>query len=220
MISQAVTVFKKDFKLEWKTRFAINAVIAFVFTALLLIIFAVRAQNLSPISKSGLVWVVIVFAALSSLSRSFVSETERRTFDYLRLYTQAAPVLVGKLAYNFVFTLLISWVSFLAYVVLMDMNIASWTIIFLTLTLGSLGLSAVSTLLAGIIAHADRKGAVFSVISMPLMIPLILMIVRLSKAGFVDGYLAGTLGDFVGLSAFCGVMITISILLFDFIWDD
>lgn len=220
MFEQALTVFKKDFDLEWKTRFAVNTVLAFVFTSLLLIIFAVRAQNLTPTSKSGLLWVVIVFAALSSLSRSFVSETERRTFDYLRLYAQASPVLIGKLTYNFLFTLLISVVSFGAFVVLMDVSIASFTIIGFTLILGSLGLSSVSTLLAGIIAHADRKGAVFSVISMPLMIPVILMIVRLSKAGFVDGYLAGTVGDFVGLGAFCGVMITISILLFDFIWDD
>ena len=220
MISEAITIFKKDISLEWKTRFAINTVIAFVFTSLLLVLYSVKAQNLPPSSKAGLLWVIIVFAALSSLSRSFISETERRTFDYLRLYAQATPVYLGKLSYNFLFTLLISVVSLFAYVLLMDISIASWIITLLVVVFGSLGLSSISTLLAGIISQADRKGAVFSVISMPLMIPLILIIVRLAKAGFIDGHIPSIYGDLVGLLSFCGVMITLSILLFDFIWDD
>lgn len=220
MLQEAYTIFKKDIHLEWKTRFAINTVLAFVFTSLLLIIFSIRAQNLTPISKSGLVWIIIVFAALSSLARSFVSETERKTFDYLRLYAQATPVFLGKLAYNYLFTLAISFVSLFAYILLMDISVASWNITLVTFAFGSLGLSSVSTLLAGIIAQADRKGAVFSVISMPLMIPLLLIIVRMAKAGFIDGHFPSILGDLVGLLSFCGVMITLSVVLFDFIWDD
>jgi heme exporter protein B len=220
MFKETLAVFKKDILLEWKTRFGINSVIAFVFSSLLLVIFSLRAQQLTPTSRSGLLWVIIVFAALSSLSRSFVSETERKTFDYLRLYARATPVYLGKLLFNYGFTLLISLVSLIAYVILLDVSIASWLITILAIILGSLGLASVSTLLAGIIAQADRKGSIFSVISMPLMIPLLLLIVRLSKAGFTDGFLPGVYGDLTGITAFCGVMTTLSILLFDFIWDE
>lgn len=220
MFEETASIIHKDFLLEWKTRFGINTVIAFVFSSLLLVVFSMKAQQLTPTSRAGLLWVIIVFAALSSLSRSFVSETERRTFDYLRLYARATPVYLGKLIVNIVFTLLISFISSIAFILLLNLSVASWALIGSALVLGSIGLASVSTLLAGIIAHADRKGAVFSVISMPLMIPLLLLIVRLSKAGFTDGYSIAVWSDLTGITAFCGVMITLSILLFDIIWDE
>jgi heme exporter protein B len=220
MIDEISAIIHKDFLLEWKTRFGINTVVAFVFSSLVLVVFSMKAQQLTPTSRSGLLWVIIVFAALSSLSRSFVSETERKTFDYLRLYARATPVYIGKLAVNISFTLLISLVSFVAFVILLNISVASWPVLLSSLVLGSVGLASVSTLLAGIIAQADRKGAVFSVISMPLMIPLLLLIVRLSKAGFTDGYSIAVWSDLIGIMAFCGVMITLSILLFDVIWDE
>jgi heme exporter protein B len=213
-------VFLKDLQAELRSRYAINTVLAFVGAALLLILFALKADQLSPTPKSGLIWIVILFAALSSLSRSFVTETERQTFDLLRLHARAADVFIGKLIYNFIFALGVNIATFLLYIFLLGLPVADYLALVLTLVLGTLGLSAVATMLAAIVAQADRKGAIFSVLSIPLLFPLILILVRTSKAALIEGLTSNYVNDFWALLGFAGVSITAGILLFDYIWEE
>lgn len=216
----SAAIFWKDLKTELRSRYAINTVLAFVGSAMLLILFSLKAQQLAPTPTSGLIWIVILFAALSSLSRSFVTETERQTFDLLRLNGKATEVFTGKLIYNIFFTLSVNICTFILYIFLLGLPIADWLILILTLVLGSIGLSAVSTMLAAIVAQADRKGAIFSVLSIPLLLPLILILVRTTKAALIEGMTDNYLNDLWALIGFAGVTITAGILLFDYIWED
>ena len=219
-ILTSLAVFKKDLRIEFRTRFALNMVLAFVVASLLLILFTLKAQDLEPQPKSGLVWIVILFAALSALGRSFIAETDRQTYDLLRIYSQGTVVYLGKLFYNTAFTLLINTVTFVLYLFLMGLNIVSIPAFFVMLILGTLGLSSVSTMTAAIVSQADRKGAVMSVLSIPLFVPLFMLLSRVTKAAFIDKTLFGFNSDLLALVGFVGVTITAGIMLFDFIWED
>lgn len=213
-------VFLKDLQAELRSRYALNTVLAFVGASLLLILFALKADQLPPTPKSGLIWIVILFAALSSLSRSFVTETERQTFNLLRLHGRAAEVFTGKLLYNFTFALAVNFSTFLLYIFLLGLPVVDYLALALTLILGTLGLSAVATMLAAIVAQADRKGAIFSVLSIPLLFPLILILVRTSKAALIEGLTSNYINDFWALFGFAGVSISAGIILFDYIWEE
>ncbi|MCG8374501.1 MAG: heme exporter protein CcmB [Balneolales bacterium] len=219
-MQQSWAVLKKDIQIEFRTRFAINMVLAFVVASLLLILFTLRAQNLDPTPKSGLIWIVILFAALSVLGRSFISETDKSTYDLLRIYSSGTSVFIGKLTYNVVFSLFINAITFLLYAFLLNLHIVSFLAFFSMLILGTLGLSSVSTMTAAIVSQADRKGAVFSVLSIPLFFPLILLLGRVTRAAFIDGSLEAFGNDILALFGFVGVTVTAGILLFDFIWED
>ena len=219
-IQTSIAVFKKDLRIEFRTRYAVNMVLAFVIASLLLMLFTLRAQSLDPTPKSGLVWIIILFAALSALGRSFISETDKNTYDLLRIYASGNVVYLGKLLYNSVFSLFINIITFIFYMFLIGLNIRSIPSFLIMLVLGTLGLSSVSTMTAAIVSQADRKGAIFSVLSIPLFIPLILLLSRITRSAFVDGSLNGFQSDIFALIGFCGVTITTGILLFDFIWDE
>jgi heme exporter protein B len=219
-IATSIAVFKKDLRQEFRTRFAVNMVLAFVAASLLLILFTLRAQDLEPQPKSGLAWIIILFAALSALGRSFIAETDKNTYDLLRVYANGSVVYLGKLFYNTVFTLFINLVTFLLYVFLMNLNIVSIPAFLVMLILGTLGLSSVSTMTAAIVSQADRKGAVFSVLSIPLFVPLFMLLTKLTKAAFIDKSLFGLNGDLLAIISFVGVTVTAGILLFDFIWEE
>lgn len=220
LIRASIAVFKKDVRVEFRTRFAINMVLAFVLASLLLILFTLRAHALDPTPKSGLIWIIILFAALSALGRSFISETDKNTYNLLRIYAKGTVVYVGKLIYNSIFSLLINTCTFIMYMFFLDMHIVSLPSFLAMLMLGTLGLSSVSTMTAAIVSQADRKGAIFSVLSIPLFIPLILLLTRITKSAFIDGNIGSFLGDIVALVGFCGVTVTTGILLFDFIWEE
>lgn len=213
-------VFLKDAQTELRTRYAINTILAFVGAALLLTLFSLQADQLPPTPKSGLIWIIILFAALSGLSRSFVMETEGQTYDLLRLHGNATEVFLGKLAYNFIFALLVNAITFLLYIFLLGLPVAEPSALFLVLILGTAGLSGVSTMLAAIVSQADRKGAIFSVLGIPLLFPLILILVRTTKAALLEGITQNYVDDFWALVGYAGVTITAGILLFDYIWEE
>lgn len=213
-------VLAKDLQTELRSRYAINTVLAFVGASLLLILFALDAEQLAPTPKSGLVWIVILFSALSSLSRSFVMETERHTFNLLRLHGKASQVYLGKLCYNFLFTFTVNVCTFIIYLFLLNMPIADGWAFLLVLILGTAGLSGVATMLGSIVSQADRKGAIFSVLSIPLLFPLILILVRTTKAALIEGFTENYLNDFWALLGYAGVTVTAGILLFDYIWEE
>lgn len=219
-LQQIWAVFQKDMHAELRSRYAINSVLAFVGSALLLILFALDANQLPPTPQSGVLWIIILFAALSSLSRSFVAETDRHTFDLLRLHGSATGVYGGKLLYNFVFTLAVNIATFLLYIFFLDLPVASLGSLLLMLLLGTGGLAAIATMLAAIVSQADRKGAIFSVLSIPLLFPLILILVDATKAALLEGMTPSFLNNFWALVGFFGVTTTAGFLLFDYIWDD
>jgi heme exporter protein B len=217
---QISAVFMKDLRAELRSQYAINAILAFVGSSILLIVFSLNAGNLSPQAQSGILWIIILFAALLSLSRSFVAETDQHTFALLRLHGSAGAVYGGKLIYNFVFTLIVNIVTFLLYFFLLGLRPAGFGPLIIVLILGSAGLAGIATMLAAIVSQADRRGAVFSVLSVPLLFPLILILVDATKITLINGITPLFMDNLWAMIGFAGVTITAGILLFDFIWED
>lgn len=215
-----LAVVSKDLRSEFRTRYAFNTMLAFVVTSLLIILYTLRARELDPTPKSGLVWIIVLFAALSALGRSFMAETDKKTYDLLRMHTTGSVIYTGKLIYNILFTLFITAFTFIWYTFLIDLNVASWPALLMLFIFGSVGFSSVATMTAAIVSQADRRGAVFSVLSIPLFVPLVLILTRVTKFAFIDGLPPGYLSDFSALVGFAGVTVTAGILLFDFMWNE
>ncbi len=219
-IQNTITIFKKDFKTEFRTKIAFNMVLAFVISALLLVMFTLRADQLNPTPKSGLIWVIVLFASLSSLGRSFITETDKKTYDLLRIYASGTAVFSGKLLYNICFSLLINSLTFTFYMFLADISIVSYTAFISVLLFGTIGLCSVSTMIAAIVSQADNKGSVFSVLTIPLFIPFVLLLTDLTKKAFVNGSDQLLTNDFAALIGFIGVTVTAGVLLFEYIWEE
>ncbi|MFN1833661.1 heme exporter protein CcmB [Balneola sp. MJW-20] len=219
---QTKSILRKDLQIEWRTRFAINMVIAFVVASLMLILFTIRADQLDPIPRSALVWIIILFASLSTLSRSFLTETDKRTYDLLKIYSagKGSPVFSGKLINNYLFSLAVNIITFTLYLFLVNLSIVSWPAFLVILFLGTAGISGVSTLVAAIVSQADRKGAIFSILSIPLFVPMILLLTDLTKVAFVSAELSTETQSLWALVGFVGVMVTAGSILFDYIWEE
>ncbi len=220
MLKSAVAVFLKDLQSEFRTRYAMNAVLTFTGASLLLVLFTLNAGQLPQDAQAGLVWIIILFAALSSLSRSFVAETERQTFTLLRLHSAAPSVFGGKFMYNFAFTLAVNIVTFVLYLFFLGLPVKSVEGLLLILLLGSIALCSISTFLAAVVSQADQKGAIFSVLCLPLLFPLILVLVDATKAAIFDGITSAFMNNLFAIIGYAGATGTAGFLLFDYIWEE
>ena len=220
MFRSASAIVKKEILQELRTKYAINTLLAFTGASLLLLLFTLRAQQLNPTPKSGLVWIIILFASMTGMSRSFVQEADKKTWAFLQLNAGAAEVYTGKLLYNFIFLLLLHLFTFFFYLFLMDLSIQSPLYFLSSILFGAAGLASVTTLTSAMIAQADRKGALFSVLCIPLVVPLLLILTRVTRFALIEGGGGSAPNDLAALVGYCGVTITVGVLLFDYIWEE
>jgi len=218
-LQRATIILQNDFRMELRSRFGLNSVFAFVASALFVSVFLLNAPEIGAKAQAGLLWLILLFAALSSLSRSFVSEAERRTDLLLRLHSDALAVFVGKYLFNLLFTLLFAGSTVLLFVLLLSIEPKSAGLLALATILGSAGLTAVTTMMAALVSRTTQKGALFSVVCMPLLVPLLLLSGKLTLAGIIGGSITLHLNEIFALVGFIGAIMTVSVLLFETIWE-
>jgi heme exporter protein B len=220
-LSGAWAVFAKDVRLELRSRYAVNTLLMFVLSSILLILFAVGQEPVGARIQSGLLWIVTLFAASVGLGRSFMSEEDRGTVLLLQLNTRPSMVYAGKLFFNFLLLLVLVIVAVVAMVLLLSIRVDFAGLLALTILLGSLGLAGATTLLAALIARAAAHGPLLPVLLFPILVPLLMSVVTASRHA-LDGGLgwSGAGEELTTLIGFAGVVITASVLLFDFVWND
>lgn len=217
----AWAVFEKDVRLEMRSRYALNMLLMFVLSSLLLIAIAIGQVSISPRMQSSLLWIVILFSASIGLGRSFVAEEERGTVLLLQLHVPGSQVYAGKLVFNYVMLLAVNLVAVGVFTFLLNLDIETISLLAITLILGSLGLAGATTLLSAIIARTSNSGPLLPVLLFPLLIPLLLSVVGATENALQGGQgWAASEGDLTTMIGFAGVVITASFLLFDYVWGD
>ena len=214
-------VFKKDLKLELRSRYAINTLLMFVLASMPLLLFAMGQENIGVREQAALLWILILFAGAIGLGRAFISEEERGTVLLLQLNTRPSTVYAGKLLFNFLLILSVNLVALGAFIIFLQLSIVNVGLMFVTLLLGAIGLAGATTLLAALIARSANQGAILPVLLFPLLVPLLVSVVHATQSALMEqlGWEAA-INDLLLLVGFAGVTITASVLLFDYVWKD
>ncbi len=221
MISKSYAIFKKDFYSELRTRYAINSLAMFIVVAISVILFAVGQEKISAGLTGGLFWVVIFFTAMSGLSRAFVSEEERGTYLTLQLVAAPSTVFSGKLIFNVLLVFCMNSIIAILYAALFESFIIQNLALFLlTFAIGNIGLAISSTIIAAIIAKAGAKGTLYPVLSFPILLPLILTSVQLTLFALDGTSIEEAKFELAIVVSYDVIMLTVSYMLFDFIWKD
>jgi heme exporter protein B len=170
---------------------------------------------------AGIIWIVIFFGAMSGLHKSFVSEEERGTSLLLKLNASPSAVYFGKLLYNIILNTLISLCGlFLIVMFIGNINAGSIAPLIVTTFLGSLGIASASTIISAIISRASVKGSLFPVLSFPLLLPLILTGISCTKSSLDMAPFSNLISDLTVMVSYSIVVVSVSSLLFDFVWKD
>ena len=220
-------VFLKEVRTEWRTRVALSGVGLFVVGALTLLGLGLKEASVDRLTPGALVWVLALFTAATGLGRAFVQEAERGTDLALRLHVNPTDLWLGKFAFNAV--LLLTLNALTAPVLFSMLQIASVNVGILScvLAMGTLAIAAVFTTMAALVAQTKARGGLLAALAFPLLVPAFQVGLNGTKAamgiGLVDtGKSAWQVaaGDMMMLALYTGVAITLSLWLFDFIWND
>ncbi|HEY3215203.1 MAG TPA: heme exporter protein CcmB [Candidatus Eisenbacteria bacterium] len=210
-------ILHKECRSEWRTRYGLNAALLFAVTSLTGVSFAVgRLTDRSDV-LSGLLWIVLLFASLASLSHAFVREVEGHTMMLLRLVASPTAIALGKMLFNLVFLAVLELVTVPLFLLLMGAPPPRWDAFLALLAAGSLALGASATLVGALIAQTRGRGALFAGVSLPLLLPVLAAAVSGTRAQWAGGAVTSELRLLV---AYAVATLAASLLLYDHLWED
>jgi heme exporter protein B len=219
-LAEVGAVFVKDWRTELRTRHALHTLLLFAVTTLVTVSLALGPLGVSSTERvavlPALLWVILLFAAAAGLPRGFVHEEETHTAIALRLAATPSALFCGKALYSASLLLGLEVVLTPLYIAVMQLPVANPGELVLALGAGGLGLAIASTLLAAIVAQAQGRAALFPILAFPVLLPLLLLAVELTR-----GAVGGPVGDAVltNLLLYDAAMAVSGLMLFPLVWN-
>ncbi|MDX2171982.1 MAG: heme exporter protein CcmB [Bacteroidota bacterium] len=214
-----LNLLKKEFLLEFRQKSTLGGVLVYVIGTVFVSALCFKAHVDKP-TWNALFWVITLFTSVTISGKSFLKETGGQAlFNYLHYSPQ--QFIFSKIIFNMVFMFALSFITFFFYAFFITNQVENLSLFFVVLILASTGLAGVLTLMSAIAAKANGNFALMSILSFPVIMPLILVVIRLSKQA-VDGIeWAGVGLNFLAiLAALNFLTIALSFLLFPFLWRD
>ncbi|MFC1670287.1 heme exporter protein CcmB [Spirochaetota bacterium] len=219
MINEIARNLKKEFIIEYRNRYAINISLAFAGISTLAISLVSGGIPFSTHVQAIMLWVIMFFSAMNGLSHIFFREEEEKTSLLLRLNISAESVFISKLIFNIIFFFIIQVIISALFIFFLSVDVKSAPYFILSIFLGGLAVSASTTIFGAMVAKAGGKGSLFTVISFPILLPVLWIAISTTKESLEKvNYMNN--GNIIFFLAFSGVIISLSFLLFRYVWLD
>jgi heme exporter protein B len=203
--------------LEWRSKYALNSILLYVVSTVFVCYQAFRSLN--PVVWNALFWIILLFASINAISKSFVQENKGRQLYYYSLVS-AQAIILSKIIYNSLLMLLLSAVAFFVYSIIFRNPLGDSLLYFIAILLGSMSFATVFTMVSSISAQANSSGTLMAILSFPVIIPLLLVLIKLSKNAMDGLDRSVSYDEIIVLFAVNAVVIAVSLLLFPYIWRD
>ena len=148
-----------------------------------------------------------------------MQESRSRLLYY---YTIASPqaIILSKTIYNILLMSLLSVLALLVYLVFFTNTIGDPLFYFISVLLGSISFSTIFTMISAIASKAGNNGTLMAILSFPVIIPVILVLIRLSKNAMDGLDRSADYANIGVLLAINAIVIATSLLLFPYLWRD
>ncbi len=210
-------LLKKEIVLEWRSKYALNGILLYVVSTVFVCYLSFRTTP--PLVWNALFWIIMLFAAINAISKSFVQESKGRLLYYYQIASPQA-IIIAKIIYNMLLMILMSVIALFFYSIVFQNNVGDKLLYFGAVMLGAISFSSVFTMISAIASKANNNGTLMAILSFPVIIPVIILIIKLSKNA-MDGLDRSVSLDEIGvLTAINLIVITVSLLLFPYLWRD
>lgn len=179
--------------------------------------FQVKRGVLNPITWNALFWIIILFSAINAIAKSFSIEKEGRLLYYYQLCRPEAMI-IAKTLYGFLLLLFLGFAGLGFYSLVLGNPIQDLGLYSLGLFIAILGFSVILTLVSAIASKAQNNGTLMAILSFPVLIPLLLLAIKLSKNAMDGLDWSVSLDEIYTLLAIDAIVMAISYILFPFLW--
>ncbi|POY37820.1 ABC transporter permease [Solitalea longa] len=217
LYSQVRSLIKKELVLEWRSKYAINGILLYI--ASTVFICYQSFKKVEPVTWNALFWIIMLFAAINAVAKSFMNESKGRQLYYYTLVSPQA-IIISKIVYNFLLMIALSVIALFFYNVVFGNTIGDVPLYLVSVLIGSLSFATSFTMISAIASKAGNNATLMAVLSFPVVIPVLMAIIKLSKNA-MDGLDRSVSVDEIVLLLGINVIISAtSLLLFPYLWRE
>lgn len=211
-------ILRKDLRLELRSG---QSTIVLFALSLLIMVVLVFALNPAPKDKAqdaaGALWVAMVFAGMLGATRTVLAENENGCIRALAMSPADPAAIYGaKLAAAFSFMAVAECAAVILIVLFFNLEFGAEILALAPpLLLGTLGFSALATLLAAISGRTRAGDLLLPLLAVPMFVPALIAGVKSSEAAIVGQSIA-SMRQWLGiLVAYDVLFVTVGALLFE-----
>jgi heme exporter protein B len=213
-----LALLKKEVLLEFRQRHNLYGLLLYI-SSTVFVLYLAMGESAAEI-WNALFWTIQLFICVNAVAKSFLQEESGRMLYYFSLFSPV-EFIVAKTVYNAVLMLCMSLIALLLFFLFLG-NPLSYPFRFVgTVLLGGVSISLVFTLMSAIAAKAGQNAALIAIMGFPLILPMLLMLMRLSKSAFSEIFREGALLQLVLLVLALDLLVAVlSVLLFPYLWKE
>ncbi len=218
MNRRVLALLKKDFQLEFRQQHTFYGILLYIASTIFVLYLSLDKPESN--TWNGLFWVIQLFICVNAVAKSFLQEGKGRM---LYFYSIASPVdfIVSKIIYNIVLMILMSVVSLLLFVVFLNNPVQNSLQFTGIVIIGGASISLVFTLMSAIAAKAQQNAALMAILGFPVILPILLLLMRLSKVAFAEVFKEGAVMKLMLLTGGLDILVIVmAIILFPYLWKD
>lgn len=201
--------------LEIKSKSIILSSILYVFSTVFICYLSFKQVELSI--WNALIWVILLFILTNSSNRIFFYESTKQKI-YLYSLAGSGSVIISKLIYQWFISGILSLLVLFVWSLLFNRSIPHPLNFILVLILGVWAMSNVLTLNNALASSTNNSPAVLAILSFPVIIPILLSTIEGSSLA-LQATSSPQLGIFILVLSLLNILtLTLSIILFQYLW--
>jgi heme exporter protein B len=216
-LKQTIVLLRKEALLEWRMKYALSGILLYVFSTVFIVYTAfIRVQ---PNVWNTLFWIIVLFASVNAIVKSFIQENSTRQLYYYSLANPIA-ILLSKMIYNAGLLLLLSVLCWGGLAFIAGNPVKDSGQFVLAIFLASVGFSITFTFVAAIAAKADNSATLMAILSFPLVIPILMTLIKISANALRLLNDTAVYKDVVTLVGIDLLLLSLALVLYPFLWKD
>lgn len=209
---------KKEFDVDFKRDGSIASIFAYLISVLFSVSLLFKNKH-TPVSYSSVFLIIFLFTSIISSYRNFIKENNDGGLLNYVVYSPHTYI-IGKTLYLIILNLMTGFLLLVLFIVwngnlIENLYLFIWNIVGL-----SIGLGALLSLMGNISSKTDGNFALMSIMSFPLLLPLLILAGKLSIAAIQGLPFTMNLKYIVSLYSLDIIVLILAIILFPQVWTD
>ena len=221
LLRAILAIVWKDLRAEFRSFELVSAMLVFSLLVILIFNFALELDIRTRQSvTAGVLWATFDFAGTLGLNRSMAMEKDRGSLDGLLLApVDRSAIYFGKFISNLAFMLLVEVIVLPIYSILYNTNLFMPGLL-LVIVLGSIGYTAVGTLLSAMSVQTRTRDVLLPILLFPVAFSVLLAAVKASGGFLNHSELTEVQLPINLLIAYDVIFIAVSFMVFDNIVEE
>lgn len=219
-IAKVISLIKIEWSLDLKRPAILaSAILQMAVMAMLSMLSMLSQPDKATKIWNSLFWITLIFCTLQAISKSFLTVSRSR-WIYWNQLSSPGQILWSKIIYGWLTMIVLTIINLILFGFFMGIPVIHMFAYLKILILVTGGISTIFTFIGAIATKANQAGFLAPVLSLPVILPLILLGIKASNKVFNPILVSSVNKDILMLTALDGLILVLSGILFSALWKE